>query len=148
MDAIDSGSPEPGDYKRMATDPTLPSGITASAARGKADLAPLMADHVRTELTVRVGKDFLSCLSEPLRSICASPDDWAFDWEGEGDRQASVLRYKIARALLRRILSVSAFWYPLAAYVGTIVTRQGIARFGDNPPRGPDRPLFTIIRIE
>jgi hypothetical protein len=145
MNVTGTGPPGGGDYERVATDPTLPSGIAASAARAKTDLALLAADYVQTELTVRVGKDFLSRLSERLKgSICRSPDGPYRCWKRQKDRRASVLREQIAMVSLKNILSVSPFWYPLAAYLGTIITRQGIYCFCDDLPRGPDRPPFTI----
>jgi hypothetical protein len=102
----------------------LPSGFAAGAAAGKLDLdlTPLSNANIIHDWTRYPGRDLLQQFAIKFKeTICGK--DGPYEKFQDGLIGQSDLPLVIASTILTVGFSTATFWYPLAAYIGFLLTK-------------------------
>jgi hypothetical protein len=123
---FDQGS-EPHEWEAVRT---LPSNLTAQAAVGDPTLAPLFDPSVSLvhEWTVGPGQKLKSKLLSKCRDVVCGPGGPYRTLETE--QPGKQIPVRVTEAILAAgMITTGNFWYPLAVYLGILVTRIGLKTY-------------------
>lgn len=109
-------------------DAGLPRGFAAAAVAGKADLSRLGDKGIEHEWTKFPGRDLLKKFSVKFReTICGK--DGPYEKFQNGLLGQADLPVTIAASILTAGLSAAMFWYPLAVYVGLLLSKAALKTY-------------------
>ncbi len=108
----------------------LPSGLAEAAAAGRFTFAPLLDGAIDHEWTSHPGellqRRFLVRLGTSWKQAVGGADG-PYETTQKGDAGPHVLAMKLTATVLDSAgLSEGPFWYPIAVYVGLILSQTGL----------------------
>jgi hypothetical protein len=109
-------------------DAGLPAGFAAAAQGGHADLQPLTDPAVVHEWTKFPGRTLLRRFAGKLRETICGPDG-PYEKFHNGLLQQADLPISIICATLTAGLTPATFWYPLAVYIGLLLTKATLKTY-------------------
>lgn len=93
------------------------------------DLTPLTDPNIEHEFFTEPGKRFLKKFGKKFKEvICGKGGPYEQFTKGDGLLDQANLPVKIAAAILATGLT-GAFWYPLAIYLGLLITKTGLKTY-------------------
>ncbi|HNP83860.1 MAG TPA: hypothetical protein PKN47_20540 [Nitrospira sp.] len=118
-------------------DAGLPRGFTAAAEAGQVDLSPIGEQAIVHEWTKFPGRDLLKKFSLKFRdTICGK--DGPYEKFQNGLLAQADLPVTIAAAILAAGLSAATFWYPLAVYVGLLLSKATLKTYCETGEVSPN----------
>lgn len=110
------------------SDVQLPEGFALSAGKGNFDLSYLTENSIQHEWLHNPGRKFLTRFAEKFKeTICGK--DGPYEKLNNGLVGQADLPISIASSILSAGLSVAAFWYPIAVYIGLLLIKAGLKTY-------------------
>lgn len=116
------------EYFRPAGETGIPSGFAQEAVSAIFELENLRGPSIIHEWTSIPGQRILRLFAAEFKNVICGPGGPYEQFNNNLLGQAS-LPATIASSILVAGFSVATFWYPIAVYIGLLITKAGLATY-------------------
>lgn len=124
-------TPAESTYEYLKQDESVPTGFAKAARSDSVDFSAILTPKVIHKAATSTGRKFLKKFMRNFKKVICEGSDSPYEKFKNSQVKQAALPTTIATTILTTSFSVDTFWYPLAVYLGLLITRAGLDTYCD-----------------